>query len=388
MSDAAHSPATGETDVDALLADLREARDELERARERVDEVGENALSELVDWYGELTALFDRYEKRVTGDGDFETFIEFQGKVADVTERLPEDLRHRDVFEDVDELLQQRRLTESDWRQVRDRLEPVRREVDRLDERDEARQRYRDARGAVERRRDALADRVDDLERLQRLGEADLAAPTERLRDPIETYNDRVTDAFEAFTSEAGAREVLALLATTGAFPLVEFRTPPEDLHAYVRDHDAGREPVSQLLAYAEFSRSKLDHYVDDPDALKRSVATRQTYLRRLDAEPLTVDWPPPDAGTLRYRCRELTSVVARFVDRVDAEGTLVALRDVRDLPRETEYERLRESAQASARLGPDEREALASGAVAEELAACREALTRLDDALDEHPTL
>ncbi len=397
MSDVASSRATV-PDAASLVADLADARDALDRARRRVDAVGEAKLETLRDRHDEATALFDRYEQRVTGDGDFQTFIEFQGKVAAFTEELPEGLRHRDVFEDVDDLLQQRRLTESDWQRVRATLEPVRDDIARLARRREARERYRDARATVERRREALADRIDDLERLQRLGEADLDAPTERLRTPVERYNDGVTDAFETFVETAGARTVLAWLAKAEAYPLVALRSPPDDLRAYVETHEPGTEPVPRLLTYAEYSRSKLDHYVADPDALKRSVATHRTFLGRLDAEPLTVAWPPPPADVLAYRCRELESVVARFVDhtangeplspgeRTAAEDPLVALRAVRALPRETDYDRLRESARARAQLGPNERERLDSGTVSAELETARAARERLGDALARYP--
>jgi len=399
MHDAALDPTTDDgPDADALIADLADAHEALQRARQRVDDVGEERLQELADADEDVTALFDRYEEAVTGDGDFQTFIEFQGKVATITEELPADLRHRDVFEDVDDLLQQRRLTESDWARVRETLEPVRDDVARLDERADVREAYRKARLAVERRRDAVADRIQALERLQRLGEADLDAPTERLRDPLDRYNERVTAAFETFTSDASARKVLHFLQRTAAFPLVPFQSPPDDLVAFVETHEAGSEPLSQLLEYADYSKSKLDHYVDDPDALKLSVATNQTYLRRLDASPLTVDWPPPDADTLWYRCRELESVVARFVDDGDqgdggdgdvgGEAVLVALRTVRNLPTETDYQRLRESAQARDQLGDDERERLASGAVEAELAERRAETDRLADALADHPSL
>jgi hypothetical protein len=391
MSDTAHASANA-PDAESLVADLAEASDALDRARRRVDAVGEPELETLRDRHDELTTLFGRYEEQVTGDGDFQTFIEFQGRIAEFTEELPEDLRHREVFEDVDDLLQQRRLTESDWTRVRETLEPVREDVERLADRDEARERYREARHAVERRRNETDDRIDDLERLQRLGEADLDAPTERLRDPVERYNDRVTDAFDRFTGEAGARTVLAFLDATEQFPLVDFRSPPDDLREYVGTHDTGTEPIPQLLEYAEYSRSKLDHYVGDADALKRNVATHRTFFRRLDAEPLTVSWPPPAPETLRFRTRELESVVARFVgdpDSVD-EGAdpLVALREVRALPRETDYAHLRESAQARAQLGAEERERLASGAVASELEECRAARERLDEALSTYPSL
>jgi hypothetical protein len=385
MSDTARPRTSGAPDAEALVADLQAARESLRRARDRVAAVGESELETLSDRYDELTALFDRYEERVTGDGDFQTFIEFQGKVAEFTEELPEELRRRDIFEDVDDLLQQRRLTESDWQRVRERLEPVREDVDRLDERRQAREDYREARRAVEQRQDELAERVADLERLQRLGEADLDAPTERLRDHVERYNDRVTGAFDEFTDEAGARTVLAWLAKTEAYPLVDFRSPPEDLREYVETHEPGTEPIPELLQYAEYSRSKLDHYVADPDALKRNVATHRTFLRRLDADPLTVAWPPPPADLLAYRCRELESVVARFVEDGESDP-LVALREVRALPRETDYGHLRESARARAQLGADERERLASGAVRAELETARAERERLDEALDEHP--
>ncbi|WP_459193452.1 DUF7118 family protein [Halosimplex sp. J119] len=391
MSGAAFDPATDDprAAADALLADLREASDALDRARDRVDAVGESELRAVADSYEELTTLFDRYEEEVTGDGDFKTFIEFQSQIAAVTEELPEDVRHREVFERVDDLLQQRRLTESDWGKVHSALEPVRDDVARIDDRNEARKQYEDARFAAERRIDALADRIADLESLQRLGDADLDAPTERLRDPIETYNDRVTDAFADFRASASARELLAFVAKTEAYPLVDFESPPADLREYVETHEAGTEPMGQLLEYADYSKSKLDHYVNDPDALKRNVSTQRTYLRRLGPEPLTVNWPPSEAGTLRFRARELTSVVARFADDVEGgEEALVALRDVRELPRETDYERLRDSAQARAQLGPEERDRLASGEVDDELDACRDAKARLEDALDEYPAL
>jgi hypothetical protein len=381
MSDA----DAGLADVDPLLSELADAHAALGRARERVAAVGEAELTTLSDRHDALTDLFTRYEERVTGDGDFQTFIEFQGKIAAFTEDLPADTRRRDVFEEVDDLLQQRRLTESDWERVRGALAPVREDVDRLAERGDARDRYRRARRTVQQRRRDLRDRVDDLERLRRLGDADLEAPTERLRDPIERYDDRVTTAFETFYREASARDVLAYLSAAAAFPLVGFEAPPGDLREYVHSHEAGTEPLPGLSEYAGYSRSKLDHYVADPDALKRAVGTRQTYLRRLDADPLTVDWPPPAPGVLRFRCRELTGAVARFADGTDeGEAALVALRAVRALPRETDYERLRDSARARARLSEDERERLASGAVDRELAACRDAIERVEAALAE----
>lgn len=374
--------AADPADESDAVAELRAAADALDAAEERVAEFGEAELRALAEAHDEFTALLDRYEEPATGDGDFQQFIEFQESVAGFVDRLDEGLLLYEVFEECDEYLQQRRLTEGDFAHVREQLEPVADLAARLEERDEAREAYRSARTRIKQRRRELADRVADHERLRNLGQADLDAPTERLREPVETYNEQVREAFERFRREESARELLDTLADLAAIPLVPYEAPPEDLHGYVRDHEAGTEPVEQLLEYADYSRSKLAHYVADPDALKRSVATRRTYLRRLDAEPLTVDWPPPAPGVLRYRCRELTSAVNRV-----APDAVAALRAVRRLPRETDYERLRTAAVARAELSPEERERVRSGAVETELERAREQRARLGEALETYPS-
>ncbi|MFC7132300.1 MULTISPECIES: DUF7118 family protein [Salinibaculum] len=372
--------STSET-VDDPVAALQRADERLARARQRVDEFGEADLRQLADAYDEFTGLLNRYEEPATGDGDFQKFIEFQGKIESAVERLADDILLREAFEEADEHLQQRRLSESDFAYVREQLEPVADLVGRLDERDDALAAYRRARRRVEQARHETSERIDDLERLVRLGEADLDAPTERLRDPIGAYNDAVQTAWREFRRDAPAREVVAFLDSMGQFPLVPFETPPSELREYVRERPPGEKPVPKLLEYADYSRSKLDHYVDDPAALTRAVGTRQTYLQRLDADPLTVDWPPPTAEELEFRTKELTAAVNRF-----APDVVEHLRAVAALPRETEYRRLRESAVAEADLTDGERERLKSGAVEDELADARERLERLETGLSEYP--
>lgn len=375
--------STGDTTraTDDPVARLRTAETDLEGAIARVEEFGEAELQELADAYEEFSALLERYEEPATGDGDFQTFIEFQGNVETFVNRLPEDLLLRETFEECDEHLQQRRLSESDFEHVRSQLQPVADLTARLDERERAREDYRRARRDVRRRVRELDERIEELRRLERLGDADLDAPTERLGKPIEAYNDAVTEAFESFRREAPAREVFEFLDATTAYPLVEFSPPPEDLREYVETHEPGREPVPRLLEYAEYSHSKLDHYVGDPDALKRSVGTRQTYLQRLDADPLTVEWPPPPADELRWRCRELTAAVNRF-----APGVVAELREVAARSRGPDYERLRESAVAEDELSTAERERLRTGAVTEDLEAAVAERERLESALEEFP--
>ncbi len=172
------------------VENLEQAADAHDRAQTRVGEVGADALRDCRDIYSELWNLLDSYDGRATGGGDFEAFMEFQGQVGTLTDDLPEDLPERDTFEEIDDFLQQRRLTEGDFEQAREMLSPIGDLVGRLDELDDAREQYKKARTEANRRRDELSDRIDDLERLQRLGDADLDAPVEHLRDPIERYND------------------------------------------------------------------------------------------------------------------------------------------------------------------------------------------------------
>ncbi|MEF8802572.1 MAG: hypothetical protein V5A56_16350 [Halolamina sp.] len=374
-----------QSEVGELVTRLQRRASAHKEACKRVEEAGEDRLLELQEHYEEITGLMGRYESRIVSDGDgevdMEAFIEYQEEIAHFIEHLPEDIDHRDAFEEVDEIMHERYLKTTDFETARTALSAVADLVERLDERERTRKRYEEARRDVAARKRELDERIDEYERLVELGEADLDAPIERLRESIKAYDDAVTEAFESFKREASAREVLSFVETTAAFPLVEFRRPPADLRDYVDDYAAGEESIAQLLEYADYSKSKLDHYVEHADALKRNVATHRTYLQRLDAEPLTVDWPPPSAGTLRYRCRELVSVVGRFA----AEPVVAALREVRALADREDYDRLRDSAVAQDRLDETERERLKRGEVQAELQGLREQREKLIIALEEY---
>lgn len=363
------------------VARLERADEDRREARERVERVGADDLRALREALADLREVFARYEERAVGDEDFAAFIEFQDRIARFTNELPDDLPERDAFEDVDDMLQRRRLTERDFERARERLTEAEDALAPLEALEDARDRYREARRDVRRRLDEVDEEIADLERLERLGEADLDAPVGRLREPIEAYDAAVREAFRAFKADASARAVLDLVATTAHYPLVPLPEAPERLREYVRSREAGAEPIPTLLEYADYSRSKLDHYVADAGALKRHVATNRTYLERLDAEPLTVGWPPPEAGVLRWQCDERIAVVGRFAPDLVAD-----LRTVRDLSRRDDYDRLRDAAVARAQLTDDERERLRSGAVEAALREAREARERLRDALEAYP--
>ncbi|MFB6134047.1 MAG: hypothetical protein ABEJ55_03580, partial [Halanaeroarchaeum sp.] len=200
--------------------------------------------------------------------------------------------------------------------------------------------------------------------------------------DRLAYVEDRVEEAFSAFKREAPAREVIAFVETTRSFPLAAFRPPPEDLAEFLKRESAGSEPIPTLLEYAEYSRSKLAHYVEAPQTFKRIVGGNRTYLRRLSADPLTLDWPPAPASELRWRGEELVSVVDRFAGEEVRERLERVLSNARDADR---YERLRTAARAREELTADERERIATGVVKEDLESLRAERNRLEEALEEY---
>jgi hypothetical protein len=375
--------STSDAHVDELIDRLGRYDRELETAQERVEEFGETDLQELADAYEAFTAMLDRYEETVTGDdGDIETIVEFQSRIDEVMGGISEDMLLSETFAECDEYLQKKWFKKSDFAHVREQLQPVADLVERLEKRDEVLAAYRETRTEIEGQIRELGRQTDELERLSGLGRADLGAPTERLREPIETYNDAVTDAFDSFTRDASARAVVNFLDKMESYPLVPFESPPEKLSSFVREYPPGTERISTLLEYANYSHSKLDHYVEDPTTLQEAVGSRQTYFERLDAEPLRVAWPPPPATEVQFRCRELTAAVNRF-----APAVVEQLRAVAALPRETEYTRLREGAVAADELTPEERERLQTGDVETELEVTREDRERLRETLDSYPS-
>ncbi|MFB6080397.1 MAG: hypothetical protein ABEJ81_05310 [Haloferacaceae archaeon] len=343
---------------------LEQVRAERERAREAVRERGTERTGAVASAYHEATRLLDRYEESATGTGNFEAYVEFQERFAELVEGLDEDLPLRDAFEEAAEAIDRRRLRGRDFAAARSALDPAAELVDLLDRRDEADERFRQVRHEADEALDAVEERIADLERVEELGDADLDAPVERLREPIEEYDDAVREAFAEYKRTASARALFSLLTTADRYPLVDFRRPPRDLREYVETYPAGAEPIPKLLEYADYSASKLDHYVEDPGALRARVATHRTYLERLDAEPLTVAWPPPADDVLGMRGEELVALVGRFAD----ESTVALARRIRHLPRRTDYDRLREAARARTELTDDQRERLRTGRVGDDL--------------------
>lgn len=373
-----------EFDDDAVQA-LRAAAATYREAKAAVDEYGRDRLEELRGTSRNARNLLLEYEDRATDTGaeGFVKFAQFKTNFVRLVENVDEELPAREAFERAREAVDKRRLSPEDFERAREELEPAADLVERLEELSTARDQLADARQRAIERRDELEAEIEERERILELGEADLDAPIEELREPIEHYDRAVREAFDELRSDASAREVFELIERTRAFPLVTLPQPPEDLREYVEETDAGDESIATLLEYADYSRSKLSHYVTDADALKRNVATRRTYLTELDAEGLTVGWPPPPAEHVPWLTRELRAISGRIVD----EDALEALRELEAIARAPErYERLRDAAVADDQLSAEARERLESGAVEREIEQLRETIATIEGALEAAP--
>lgn len=362
--------------------DLENARERLATAERRIEDHGGKAVEPAARAYREALSLLDSYEDRASGTGreTFKAYLELEGRFATLVENLPSNLQGREAFESALEAIDKRRLSESDFERARDALEPAAVYAALLDEREAAENALTDARAAARKRLRELDEAIDEHERLLELGAAPLDAPVDRLRKPIEAYNDAVRSAFDAFIHDASAREIVAFLGRTRWYPFVEYEQSPDEIEVYVTSNRAGTYTIPELLEYATYSRSKLSHYVDDADELKRHIATQRTYLEGIDAEPLTIEWPPPSAPVLRRLTGELIPLVSRVAD----EDVVAALRSVRELTFKEPFDRLRTAAQAMDQLDETERRRLEDGRVEADLAALEAERERLEAVLED----
>lgn len=371
--------ARAEDTVDAL----EDAATELDAAQERVTEIGREELDRLADARDRANRALERYGDDAVGTGDFEAYLALQDEFATLVDELPEDCHRRNAFEEALDVLDRRRLRPTDLERVRDELEPVADCVARRTALATAREEFARARRDTSAVRDDLDAAIDHFGSLADLGPIDLDAPVHELRDPITDYDDRVGDAVRDLLRAAPAREVCDLWATAANRPLLAVDAPPAELLTYLRDDVAGSEPVTALLDLADQSRAKRSHSVDDPVAFASAVEPARPYLERLDAEPFTIDWPPPPAARLRWWCRDAVPIVGRFADA----KCVRRLRSIRDRTREPRFDRLREAAVARETLDAEDRERIADG-VADELGALRSAQERVASALEAHPPL
>ncbi len=379
-------PAEGSrSDTDPILAagevigELRERYDELRRIESRIADLGEERVEAAADAYRRAHRVLDQYEEDAVGSGDFKSYVRFEGAFANATS-VGDDALAADAFAAADEVVDKRRLSESDFAAARDALEPAEAYVDLLTDRDDAVEEYRSVRKAARDARDELADRLAALHDVADMADADLTADVDGLREPVEQYNESIRESFRSFYRSASARDVLDFVERADDTPFVDIDLPPPDLREYVDEYAAGEEPLPTLLEYAEYSNSKLEHYVDDPGALRTAVAVHKTYLGRIDGEPLTIDWPPAPGDELAYEIDELIPLVSRVAD----DETVATLRSVRDLARSDEYDRLRRAAEVRDALDDPELALLESGEIDDRVREVERTLDLVEDVLAE----
>lgn len=360
-------------------AALRERYDDLRRIEERIADLGPERVDAAVDAYRQAHRVLDQYEEDAVGTGDFGSYVQFEGEFAHAVD-VGDDALAADAFAAADEAVDKRRLSERDFDAAREALEPAEEYLELLSERDEAVDDYRAARKAAVDARKALEGRLDELREVAAMADADLDADLDRLRGPIEEYNAAVREAFETFYKSASARDVFAFLDRADGTPFVDADVPPTDLTEYVAEYAAGEEPLPTLLEYADYSNSKLEHYVDDPGALRTAVAVHRTYIERLDAEPLTLDWPPEEGDALAYAIDELIPLVSRVAD----DETVATLRSIRELARGDEFERLRRAAVVSDALDGPELALIERGVADDRVREAERTLSIVEDVLAE----
>ena len=360
-------------------ATLRERYDELRRIENRIADLGRERVEAAADAYRRAHRVLDQYEEDAVGTGDFGSYVQFRGEFGEAVD-VDDDALAADAFAAADDAVDKKRLSEGDFAAARDALDPAGEYVDLLDAYDDAVDAYRIARKETKAAKKALDSRLDALQEVAEMADADLDADVDRLREPIESYNESVREAFSSFYASASAREMFAFLDRADGTPFVDVDVPPTDLSDYVTDYEAGEEPLPTLLEYADYSNSKLDHYVDDPGALRTAVAVHRTYIERLDGEPLTLDWPPAGGDELGYEIDELIPLVSR----VAGDETVATLRSVRELAREDDYERLRRAAEVRDALDDDEVALLERGVVDERVRKAEQTRSIVEDVLAE----
>lgn len=219
------SGADGQSPLEALEG----ARRRFEEADRQIADAGGDAVAEAAEAYRDATTLLEDYVDRATGTGreNFKAYVELEGQFDSLVSGLPDDLKGREAFEEALDAIDKRRLSESDFERAHEALEPAARYAELLDEREAAREAIAEARTAAAKRRRELGDEISERERLVELGEADLEAPVEELREPIEAYNEAIETAFEEYRLEASAREVFELLERSRWYPFVDYERPP-----------------------------------------------------------------------------------------------------------------------------------------------------------------
>ncbi|NUE01356.1 hypothetical protein HUB97_02475 [Halorubraceae archaeon YAN] len=374
-----HANGSIPTGVEARNA-LTEATATVDAVQAEIDEHGEERVVATADAYRRAIRLLDQYEETATGTGDFKSYLQFQSSFLDFVSELSEEIPAYEGFSNASDRMDKRRLSQKDFDYARDEVAPARTFVELLEQRSEAIDAYRTARSGAKTRLKELRSAEKEYARLTDLTDYNLDVPIDELKEPIEAYNNAVTDAFTQFKTNENARKLFNFIQATKSFPLVNFEQPPPELIEYIQTEDAGEKPLPKLLDLVDYSSSKLDHYVSDPGALRTNVAVHRTFLDRITAEPLTIEWPPAEANELQFRLKELSSVTRKLGDE-SLEGYLRTLRRLTNNP---DFTTLRDAAAAKEELDDETLSRIVSGEIVDDYEAIVSAIESLELTLEE----
>lgn len=368
-------------DLESLLDDTASAYHEVIAAKRDLGELDEATVSELRDAYVLAIDLLDSYEDRATGTGDFGGYLEFRQRFDQFVEELDDGLPFRDRFEQAASDVDRRRLSSGDFAKARGELEEVAEVVEALDRLDEARDRLKARRKRVLAKRSELERRRDRLEELAHLDPTALDVPVDDLREAIDSFNEGVRADHRRFLHDVSVRTVLEVYDHLSYFALLDIEAPPDALVTFFEQHSVGEESVSTVLDYIDYSRSKLEHYVDDAGHFLGEVRPHSPYLEELSSDPFEIEWPPPERDEFRWHLRELRQAVSRF----GSDETVATLRDLEARCRdETRYTRQRSSAVLREDLGATERDLVIDGEAPDKLARVEEQLESIEELLEE----
>ena len=324
-----------------------ESIEEYREVRSEVREVGEEKAERTRELYRRIDDAFDEYREDATGHGEFRRFVEFQNIVIDIEEGIGDVYGAEDI-ETALSRLDANTLRDKHFRRANDDLSDVRSFV-------ETYERYLELGDSLGDELNDLEHRADELEReitakedaLRKAREAE-GVDVSALREAVEGYNERLRDDFGSFVRDAPAVEIARLGERTHDAPLVD-DAPVEEgtaarLARYVDD-----ETVDRVLELAGSSDAKLSHYVDDTDGFREAVP--HTYFETAGAERFELSYG--SEGVVLRRAEELISLVRGFAE----DGTVTALRRVRDMAANGDYGEMRRAlvAREEAGAGVDE---------------------------------
>lgn len=320
------------------MADVSERIQELKRARQRIEDIGLEKAKKTHDFYSELSETMEEYREDAVGTGDFETYVEFQGILDDLLQRInnsQNEVYRAEDFERVIDGFEKRVIRESDFRRAESRLADVRELAETIDRVREIEKELRYEKGRLERRKSELESRLKRVGRKIDTAKGVSDIDPSPLISIIESYNSSVETDFEEFYNSAPSIKVARLGEKARDLPLADIKPLDKETVEILRRTGMGQKTVSEVLEYADYSNSKLSHYIERPDEFRRNVS--QTWFKLLSADDFKISVETPQ-NLIKHKVPELI----RIVDEFGSEETVRRLREIHSVAEKGEYAPMR----------------------------------------------